>query len=75
MGRASVAKNVVTKVYSAVALSMRTSIRDRNNASTGSFCITGLIKDVSACDEGTYMCLVLGHVQHGHTGTIYPTIR
>jgi hypothetical protein len=30
-------KNVFTKVYSAVALSMKTIRRDRSNASTGSF--------------------------------------
>lgn len=36
---ASRVKNAVMKVYSAVALSIRTSKRDRNSASTGSFCV------------------------------------
>ena len=33
----SVVKNVVKKVYSAVALSIKTNNRDRKSASTGSF--------------------------------------
>jgi hypothetical protein len=33
-------KKAVTKVYSAVALSIKTSRRDRRRASIGSFCVT-----------------------------------
>lgn len=37
LGGGSLAKKVVMNVYSAVALSIRTNIRDRNMASGGSF--------------------------------------
>ena len=37
-------KKVVIKVYSAVALSMKTSKRDRNKDSTFSFCLPGSVR-------------------------------
>lgn len=58
----SIEKKLVTKVYSAVALSMRTSNKDRRSASVGSFYQSYLTSAprFSQNNKATYIRFVVG---------------